>query len=110
MATDKPRFSITFDDELFDRIEDYRHENRISTRSRAVVALVEIGLESLIEEHHELAGIMKKTVMSTKDKTLLDSFHSLNEEGEDKLIDTADDMVRSGKYKKYDPAQLGQEA
>ncbi len=31
----------------------------------------------------------------------------LNPEGLEKLIDTADDMVRSGKYKKYNPDSVG---
>ena len=60
MATDKPRFSITFEDDLFDQIEDFRHEHRISTRSKAVVKLVEKGIESLVQENPDLADIIKK--------------------------------------------------
>lgn len=48
---------------------------------------------------------------SPKEAVLLGSFHQLNDEGQDKLVDTADDMVRSGKYdKKAGPAGLVQEA
>lgn len=49
-------------------------------------------------------------VLSEQDKALLRIFHELNEEGREKLLDTADDMVRSDKYIKIDPAGLGQEA
>ena len=38
---------------------------------------------------------------------LLGSFDQLNQEGQEKLVDTADDMVSSGKYIKSDPDQLG---
>lgn len=39
-----------------------------------------------------------KKVPSTRDGTLLGLFHQLNSEGQDRLIETADDMVSSGKY------------
>lgn len=45
MSTDKPRFSITVDDELFKRLEDYRFENRCPNRSQAVVELIRQSLD-----------------------------------------------------------------
>lgn len=45
MSTDKPRSTITFDKELFKRLEDYRYENRCKNRSQAVVELVRKGLD-----------------------------------------------------------------
>lgn len=38
--------------------------------------------------------------LASKDETLLQFYHRLNEEGQEKLIDYADDLVRSEKYKK----------
>jgi metal-responsive CopG/Arc/MetJ family transcriptional regulator len=48
MATKKPQVLLTLDEELLERIEDYRYENRIPTRSEAMrtlldMALIEIG-------------------------------------------------------------------
>lgn len=40
---------------------------------------------------------------------LLNNFHQLNEEGQEKLTDYSDDLVTSGKYIKTDPSQLGKE-
>ena len=45
MTTDKPRFTITVDDELFKRLEDYRFENRCPNRSQAVVKLIRQSLD-----------------------------------------------------------------
>ena len=45
MTTDKPRFTITVDDELFKRLEDYRFENRCPNRSQAVVELIRQSLD-----------------------------------------------------------------
>jgi len=40
MATKKPQILLTLDDELLERIEDYRYENRIPTRSEAMRRLM----------------------------------------------------------------------
>lgn len=50
MATDKPRYTVSVDDELFKRIEDFRFENRFQTRSEATVELIRLGLKQIEEE------------------------------------------------------------
>lgn len=50
MATDKPRYTVSVDKELFQRIEDFRFEHRYQTRSEATVELIRLGLESLKKE------------------------------------------------------------
>lgn len=47
MATNKPRYTVSVDPELFQQIEDFRYENRFQTRSEATVELLRLGLESL---------------------------------------------------------------
>lgn len=42
--------------------------------------------------------------------TLLHNFDQLNHEGQERLVETSDDMVSSGKYIKSDPAGVGKEA
>lgn len=39
-------------------------------------------------------------IMNPLQEALLDSFAQLNQEGQERLVETADDMVSSGKYKK----------
>lgn len=60
MATDKPRYSITVDDELFQRIEDFRFENRFQTRNEATVALIKRGLEAIGNEKIEVPSRRSK--------------------------------------------------
>ena len=50
MATDKPRYTVSVDKELFQQIEEYRFEHRCQTRSEATVELIRLGLESLKTE------------------------------------------------------------
>ncbi len=47
MATDRPRYTVSVDPELFQRIEDFRFERRFQTRSEATVELIRLGLEAL---------------------------------------------------------------
>lgn len=50
MATDKPRYTVSVDNELFKQIEDFRFEHRYQTRSEATVELIRLGLETLNQE------------------------------------------------------------
>lgn len=47
MSTNKPRYTISVDDELFKQIEDFRFQNRYATRSQATCELIRLGLASL---------------------------------------------------------------
>lgn len=49
MAIDKQRFSITVDDDLYRKIEDFRFNRRIKSQSKAVNALIEIGFKALTD-------------------------------------------------------------
>lgn len=50
MATDRPRYTVSVDKELFQQIEDFRFERRYQTRSEATVELIRLGLEQLKQE------------------------------------------------------------
>lgn len=50
MATDKPRFSVTFTDDSFRKIQKYKEENNISTQSKAVARLVELAIGEIESE------------------------------------------------------------
>lgn len=47
MATEKPRYTVSVDKEMFQQIEDFRFAHRYQTRSEATVELIRLGLESL---------------------------------------------------------------
>jgi hypothetical protein len=47
MATKKPRYMISVDDDMFNEIEDFRFEKRFPTRSEATTELIRLGLEQL---------------------------------------------------------------
>ncbi len=50
MATNRPRYTVSVDNELFEQIENFRFEHRFNTRSEATVELIRMGLKVLEEE------------------------------------------------------------
>lgn len=53
MPTEKPRFSITLDEALADKIDNYKFTHRMKNQTQAVVSLIEKGFESLHSEHYK---------------------------------------------------------
>ena len=47
MPTEKPRYTVIVDDELLKRIDDFRFENRYSSRSAATLEFIRVGLEEI---------------------------------------------------------------
>ncbi len=47
MPTEKPRYTIIVDEELLEKIEDFRFENRYPSRSAATIELIRLGIENL---------------------------------------------------------------
>ncbi|MCI9583347.1 hypothetical protein D3Z39_10895 [Anaerotruncus colihominis] len=59
MATKKPRYMISVDDDMFNAIEDFRFERRFQTRSEATTELIRLGLEQLKKEEEEAKKAQK---------------------------------------------------
>ena len=54
MATNRPRYTVSVDNELFEQIENFRFEHRFNTRSEATVELIRMGLKALEEEQKKV--------------------------------------------------------
>ncbi|MBD5445593.1 MAG: hypothetical protein HDR29_08610 [Lachnospiraceae bacterium] len=53
MGTNKARYTVSVDQDMFEKIEDFRFENRYQTRAEATVELIRLGLEVLEERRKE---------------------------------------------------------
>ena len=47
MPTEKPRFTITLDEDLANKIDNYKFTHRMKNQTQAVVSLIEKGFENL---------------------------------------------------------------
>jgi Arc/MetJ-type ribon-helix-helix transcriptional regulator len=68
MPTEKPRYTVTVDEELLKRIDDFRFENRYISRSAATLDLIRIGIEEL-EKRQEEAKKAQKNSTSQESET-----------------------------------------
>ena len=50
MPTEKPRFTITCDEELLNKIDDFWYENRFRNRTQATLELIRLGLNAAEKE------------------------------------------------------------
>lgn len=53
MGTNKARYTVSVDQDMFAKIEDFRFDNRYQTRAEATVELIRLGLEVLEERRKE---------------------------------------------------------
>lgn len=68
-----------------------------------------IDTQSDVYKQEDVQNIIQRpATLSPNLKVLSDALDQLNEEGQEKLVDYADDLVSSGKYKKYYSSRLDQ--
>lgn len=67
MATDKPRFSLTIPNDVLAKVEQYQAEQKISTKSKAIHRLIEIGLSESADDPHGTAHGGKTALESNYD-------------------------------------------
>jgi metal-responsive CopG/Arc/MetJ family transcriptional regulator len=59
MPTEKPRYTITLDEEMLKKIDDFRFENRFANRTQATLELIRIGMEQLEKQKAEAKRAQK---------------------------------------------------
>ncbi len=104
MATDKPRFSVTFTDDSFKKIREFQKENNISTQSKAVAQLVEIAI-SEIESEIDVTAVKTTQAgfdseLSPTEKTHMKKYRSLDQYGKEAV-----DGVLDVEYRRCDKGQ-----
>ena len=60
MATQKPRYSITLDKDMFEEVENFRFEHRYQTRNQATIALIRLGLDTVREQQKQQSQPVKR--------------------------------------------------
>lgn len=118
MASERPRFSITVSEEMYDYIDKYRHANRISTQTKAIAQILQIGLDSLgdaIEtpstKKYPAPAEPETGERDTESQDLLESlvhsFDSLNMAGKRQLSEYAGMLLKEEKYLATESPEAG---
>ena len=78
-----------------------------TSKIKALARLFGVAPSYLIDDDRD-AVIMAAPALPPRLQALADALEELNEEGQEKLVDYALDLVASGRYIKSDPVGLGQ--
>ena len=84
MATDKPRFTITLPDALYDEVTRYKDAQSISTQSKAIQTLVATAIKA-IGEKEKGPSRTEASLQSSEEDAILQSFRALDGHGK-KLV------------------------
>lgn len=100
MPTEKPRISFAVPEDLMDKIDSFRFDNRIRNQSQAVIQLMERGLEAL----NAADGIKKEPAfydtLEDAERELLGLFRSVNAAGQTAILANARGVAATPEYKK----------
>lgn len=90
MSTDRPRYTVSVDDEMFEQIENFRFENRYKTRSQATVELIRLGIEQLMQTKPDLfdSNDSAAQTLTTDERQLIEDYRSLNKDGQEYIRHT----------------------
>lgn len=89
MSTDRPRYTVSVDDELLKQIEDYQFEHRYKTRSSATVELIRLGIQQLMQGQPKIEqNTAPVPALSADEQQLIDDYRSLNEQGQEYIRQT----------------------
>lgn len=83
MATDKPRFTITLDPDMLADVLDYKEKNQLSTQSKAIQHLIELGIRDTQESSTSSASNF-----SSEEKRLIKDYRALSKEGREYIRQT----------------------
>jgi len=78
MPTEKPRFTITMDETLYNQIEEFKFNKRYKNQTKAVLALIEKGLSDYenVSETENSSGVDKSP---PEDDEVLRLYNALND-------------------------------
>lgn len=95
MPTDKPRFTITMENRLFDQIENFKFNRRYKNQTKAVIALIEKGLDAVAADDPEVAEAIKSAPsLSGEAMKLADDFdHQMDTWGQKAVRGVADTEI-----------------
>ena len=95
MSTSRPRFSVTMSDEMYKQINEFWHNNKYPTQTKAIIKILELGLAALDKPDEDIQE--KNPPLTISDGgielyTLLDEIDRAEIRGEMKH------MLKSPKY------------
>lgn len=90
MGKNKSRFSVTVSEEMYNDVNTYQHENKLSTQTKAIVEILQIGLNEINHSSCKSSNIQSEAKEDVpRVNALIHNFLVLNETGRDRLMEYA---------------------
>lgn len=75
--TNLPRFSLTLDDDLLEKVEQYQSDNGFSTRNKAIVDLIAAGINDINKDEEPRLSPLQLDLIRATESLSDDDLHSL---------------------------------
>ncbi len=104
MPTQKPRVTITIEDEILKKIENYQYSNRCKNQTQAILSLIKIGLSSLNKKEFTPQEKInpniqnKHTQLSNYELNIIANLNKLNETGKQEATKRIEELTYIDKY------------
>ncbi|EHR38768.1 hypothetical protein GXM21_06755 [Megamonas funiformis] len=85
MPTKKPRYTLIVEEELLEKIDDYRFQNRLASRSLATVELIKLGLNSLKDNIVRETQSEYDASFSKDEIDIIDKYRELSDKAKRKI-------------------------
>ena len=85
MPTKKPRYTLIVEEDLLEKIDDYRFQNRLASRSLATVELIKLGLNSLKDNIVREPQSQYNTSFSEDEIDMIDKYRELSDKAKKKI-------------------------
>lgn len=97
----KPRFSVSVDADLYEKINKYQHEQRINSQTQAIAAILKIGIKAIMEEG-DIVPVEDQSQPEIPEQLakIIEVYYSLNDTGQKLLEIQANLLSKEAEYKK----------
>ena len=93
LATDKPRFTITLDPKMLSDVLEYKDKNKLSTQSKAIQRLIELGIQEMVSPASAHAHGFP--VLSGDELELVEKYRQLTEFNRGRVIQQIDTLLEN---------------
>lgn len=95
----KPRFSVSVDADLYDKITTYQHGKKIKSQTQAIAEILKIGINSILEEDG-ITPPEPDPPIPPQLARIIEIYDSMNSEGQYELAKQARLLSLAPEYKK----------
>lgn len=106
MDCPKPRFSVSVDCDLYEKINTFQHERRMKSQNQAITEILKVGIQTVYEQESQLSpgpetsDFQPEAIIPEQLARIIEIYNDMNSVGQEKLFEYAEDLSINTRYKK----------